>query len=733
MSKLKPTASGTLKATPMASLLVYALDKSMTGTMVFESAEGGRSAVQFLNGAPTKAKTHNPVIHLGRLLLELGAIDDATLNKTLSRCAKERRPHGQILLEENAIDATQLMDALREQTVRKVLSLFELPPTSVYGFYDGTNLLEKWGGPEDIVVEPLSLIWRGIRAHENPKRIEQTVRRVSKKQLRLHPAAQLSRFCFASREWGTLDLIRARPQMLEDLFASNVDDELAIKRLIYALALTRSLDLGAHATPVGVGAQDLASPRSRAHMPPPSSVPGDDDPTPPSINVPRAMGGGAAAAASRPASSPRVKPPLPPASARQRSPSHHGESPSSVRQVAPPVAPAIREAPERAARTNTRPVNPLPEMGTPAPQRAQQDSSPPSAETHSRTLRSETPEHELPRRAPPVVVVKPLPSTPGASQPAHAAPVASQPAHAAPVASRPAQATPAPPPAAPTRAPAPVAKPVPAAPQPAAASKEQLAFMDEIRKKADVINSQNYYEILGVKQEVETAAISAAFFQLAKKWHPDRMGPELADVRDIALSIFARMNEAHQVLTDEERREQYNGIVDSGGGSAEDQEAVQKVMRAVTEYQKAEVLYKKRSLESAEICARRAMEDDPEQADYIAMYATIASERRGDGRMDDLIAVLDTAIRREPQNERARFARAQIYKRMNRMDVAIRDFRWVAEQNPRNLDAVRELRLYQMRRGSPASSRGADSKGGGKSSEKDSRKSGGLFGKLFKR
>jgi lipopolysaccharide biosynthesis regulator YciM len=127
------------------------------------------------------------------------------------------------------------------------------------------------------------------------------------------------------------------------------------------------------------------------------------------------------------------------------------------------------------------------------------------------------------------------------------------------------------------------------------------------------------------------------------------------------------------------------------------------------------------------------MEDDPEQADYIAMYATIASERRGDGRMDDLIAVLDTAIRREPQNERARFARAQIYKRMNRMDVAIRDFRWVAEQNPRNLDAVRELRLYQMRRGSPASSRSPDSKRDGKGSEKDSRKSGGLFGKLFKR
>ncbi|MEZ4223393.1 MAG: DnaJ domain-containing protein [Polyangiaceae bacterium] len=719
MSNLKPTASGTLKATPMASLLVYALDKRMTGTMVFESSAGGRSAVQFLEGAPTKAKTHDPVIHLGRLLLELGTIDDATFNATLTRCAKERRPHGQILLEENAIDTPGLLDALREQLMRKVLWLFELPPPSVYGFYEGANLLEKWGGPEEVAVEPLALIWRGIRAHESAKRIEQTVKRVAKKPLRLHPAAQLSRFCFSSREWAILDLIRARPQMLEQLVASGVDDETSVRRLVYALALTRSLDMGAHAFPVGVAGEEPA----RSLGGPPSSAPRAEDPTPPSLPPPRVAAG--AAAPARPAPSPRVKPPLP-ASARQ--PTAQSEPPSSVRQVSPPVAPAIRMAPSptgSSPRASAKPVQPLPDMSGAAnagPARARADSSPPSAETQSRTLRSETPDNVAPRRSPPVVVVKPLPSSPrSASSPtASAEPITTQhtPAPksvrpvAPPLAPPPAKAAPPPPKAAPPAAPA--------------ISAEATAFIAVIRKKAEVVDSQNYYDILGVKRDTPGPDLSAAFFQLAKKWHPDRLGPEYAEVKDLAMRVFSRMNEAHQVLADEEKREQYNGVLDSGGGTAEDQEAVQKVMRAVTEYQKAEVLYKKRSLEAAEICARRAMEDDPEQADYVALYTVIASERRGDGRMDDLIAALDGAIRREPQNERARFARAQIYKRMNRMDVAIRDFRWVAEQNPRNLDAVREVRLYQMRRGAPPSSRspGKDDKSkGGK----------GLFGKLFKR
>ncbi len=741
MSKLKPTASGTLKATPMASLLVYALDKALTGTMVFESSEGGRSAVQLVDGAPTKAKTHDPVIHLGRLLLELGSIDDATLNSSLARCAKERRLHGQILIEDKAIDEIMLLDALREQTVRKVLSLFELPPPSVYGFYDGVNFLEKWGGPEVIVVEPLALIWRGIRGHENTRRIEQTVRRVSKKPLRLHPAAQLSRFCFSSREWSVLDLIRAKPQKLDDLIASKVEDEPTIKRLVYALALTRSLDLGAHATPAGVAAPDDASPRPSTYGPP-NSAPTDDDATPPSFNVPAGVGANSAAPAAAVAPLHRSKPSPIPASTRK--PAKLSDPPSSVRQVSQPLAPAIRHAPEVPAsdaavtRKGARPLQPLPPVAGAESVPRPGDSSPPSVETQSRTLRSETPD-VAPRRAPPVVVVKPVSSPSAAPKPQPSTPARALPSAPAPMPQQPAavRASTAAPPAIAKR-PSTAARPLASAPPavtappqpPPPASPEDAAFIEEIRAVADSISSKNYYQILGVEQHAAAADISAAFFALAKKWHPDRLGPEFAEVKDLAVSVFSRMSESHQTLADPDRRQQYDEVVKSGGGSAEDQEAVQRVMRAVTEYQKAEVLHKKRSLESAELCARRAMEDDPEQADYVALYATIASERRGDGRMDDLIALLDGAIRREPQNERARFARARIYKRMNRMDVAIRDFRWVAEQNPNNLDAVRELRLYRMRRGSKAPSLAPGSTRGKKG---DTKRPGGLFGKLFKR
>jgi hypothetical protein len=62
------------------------------------------------------------------------------------------------------------------------------------------------------------------------------------------------------------------------------------------------------------------------------------------------------------------------------------------------------------------------------------------------------------------------------------------------------------------------------------------------------------------------------------------------------------------------------------------------------------------------------------------------------------------------------------------MEQAIRDFRKAMELNPRNIDAAREVRLWDMRTGSKGSPEPPPVKG------KDPPKgSGGLLGKLFKR
>ena len=62
-----------------------------------------------------------------------------------------------------------------------------------------------------------------------------------------------------------------------------------------------------------------------------------------------------------------------------------------------------------------------------------------------------------------------------------------------------------------------------------------------------------------------------------------------------------------------------------------------------------------------------------------------------------LEAKLSEAIERSPKCERAIFYRGNLRKKLSDMKGAIADFRRAFELNPRNLDAQREVRLFEMR------------------------------------
>jgi curved DNA-binding protein CbpA len=221
----------------------------------------------------------------------------------------------------------------------------------------------------------------------------------------------------------------------------------------------------------------------------------------------------------------------------------------------------------------------------------------------------------------------------------------------------------------------------------------------ELRKQATEMLEQNYYQVLGVDQLANTSTIQAAFFQLAKKWHPDRLEAEFSDLRDLVTRAFARMSEAHALLTDPEKRKEYDRA-GTQGSDGDDQEHVARVLRAASAFQRAEILFKKHAWEAAEREAKLAMDSDPDQSDHLALYAWIlASKPERPESGEDPIELLNRAVELGPKNERARFWRGQVFKRAGRLEEATRDFRWVAQNNPRHVDAAREVRLYEMRRG----------------------------------
>lgn len=73
-------------------------------------------------------------------------------------------------------------------------------------------------------------------------------------------------------------------------------------------------------------------------------------------------------------------------------------------------------------------------------------------------------------------------------------------------------------------------------------------------------NGKDYYEILGVPRNASQEEIKKAFWELAKKWHPDRVPPEK---KKEAEEKFKEINEAYQVLSDPEKRKIYDMYGDS--------------------------------------------------------------------------------------------------------------------------------------------------------------------------
>ena len=91
---------------------------------------------------------------------------------------------------------------------------------------------------------------------------------------------------------------------------------------------------------------------------------------------------------------------------------------------------------------------------------------------------------------------------------------------------------------------------------------------DEDRERleawVDVIEDSSYYEVLGVLDLADAAAIQAAFHEFALAFHPDGHEDGTEAERAAARYVFRRGAEAYRVLSDPDLRAKYDLALASG-------------------------------------------------------------------------------------------------------------------------------------------------------------------------
>lgn len=566
MTSLVAVATGALERTPLSHLLVYCLDRSLSGTLVLQDPTDQRHAILFQRGVPVKVRTGTSSVLLGRLLIELSAVAPADVEDALVAASTLQIPLGKALCDEGKLEPARLLEVLRIQYQRKLIQLFSLPPATAFGFYE-KNLLESWGGPEPVPIDVLAVLHAGISLGVEPERERAALASLGERPLKLCVGPDYRRFGFSDRGRAVLDLLRARPMPLAQLEGAGVASPAQVRQVIYTLLLSRHLDLGASGKPP-LGHETTSPPTSTSEA-------------------------GRAAVG-------RLK-------------LRNIQKGGGIVEVNPP-------------RNQTAPIPSV------------------LAELFPQAL---------------------TPSTP-----------------------------------------------------PEALTPELEARRQEILDRARAIEHENFFTMLGVPQDAPPDTVHAAYLDLAKRWHPDRLPAALAPLRDTCSSIFSHLNKAREVLTDAVRRAEYVELMKQGGGTPEEQARVTRLLEAQSEYRKAELLFKKGDLAGAERFASAAVDKDPEQPDYSSLLAWIRANKPavGPDDLDASIRLLDTALSASPNHQRSLWYRGSLLKRLGKEKLAMVDFRKLLALDPRHVDAAREVRLFEMR-------------GGGKREETGKGLLGGLFGK----
>jgi curved DNA-binding protein CbpA len=223
---------------------------------------------------------------------------------------------------------------------------------------------------------------------------------------------------------------------------------------------------------------------------------------------------------------------------------------------------------------------------------------------------------------------------------------------------------------------------------------------EEIEAKLARVEELTHYELLELPVDAAPEQIPQAFSSLARRWHPDRLNPQYTELRDGVKRVFARLTEASRVLGNPATRATYDESLRVSADDQAEQQQVEAVLRAAEAFARAEILVKKKDFVNAEKLARMAYEGDPDQPEYAALFAWISARRQGasEAEIHEAVALLKKAIGNQGNNVKIHYYNACVLKLAGQTAAALREFRHVAERDPSNVEAAREIRLNDLRR-----------------------------------
>jgi tetratricopeptide (TPR) repeat protein len=302
---------------------------------------------------------------------------------------------------------------------------------------------------------------------------------------------------------------------------------------------------------------------------------------------------------------------------------------------------------------------------------------------------------EVSLRAPP-----PAPAPPRTPTPPPAPPPKAAPAPARKPASPPASA---PRPQAPTMTPTglasmPQADPPRIAPMvpPAAARPASPGFAAELRElqaRLERVRKENHFQVLGLPDTADASSVKAAYFKLAKQFHPDTVPPDSPpELGKTKAEIFAAIGEANRMLADDASRARYKQTLAEGGPAEVD---VQAVLQAEETFNKGTSLVRARRFPDAVKTFDDAIAANPREGEFYAWrgYARFFTLPDKKVAMVEAMRDLNQSLKLNERCAPAHYFMGQLHKLTGDAAAALKHFKRCVNIDPQHVDAQREIRI----------------------------------------
>ena len=202
--------------------------------------------------------------------------------------------------------------------------------------------------------------------------------------------------------------------------------------------------------------------------------------------------------------------------------------------------------------------------------------------------------------------------------------------------------------------------------------------LDEAQKFIEKVkNAQSYYEVLSVNWDVTAEELKSVYYQLARRYHPDRFRKAHSSVVPQLEATFARLTQAYDTLRDDNLRASYNSKLEARRkaqqladearktttqpqATVESETGISKAERAANQF--------KEGLEALELGERKtalglfasAASAVPNEARYRAFYGHILAGNERTRRAAE--GELQAAVKLDPKNANYRVMLAELYR-----------------------------------------------------------------------